>query len=201
MKKFAIFAVATAAAFLLFLLAAAVAVAVSLSLKADSPDEIEPETLKQPSQTVLLLAVLHESDRTFASLLELDPDSKTAEASVVTPPENAAEHGVYSLVGTLKAQIDQKTVKYTVFDNEIFAEIADRCGGLVYNVNGTAPTLLTGGQAEQMLDPALFSRFCRDIAEYFLKNDVRKGFELIADTAVNDLSYPDFYNIFYVRGN
>lgn len=201
MKRFAIFAVATAAAFLLFLLVAAVAVGVSLWQKGDTATENRPEAAKPPSQTVLLLAVLHESDRTFASLLRLDPDSRTVEASVVTPPENGAEHGIYSLLGRLKAQLGQKTLKYTVFDGKKFAEIADSCGGLVYNESGTAPRLLTGGQAEQLLDPRIFSHFCRGIAEYFLKTNPKKGFSAVLNTSVNNLSYPEFYDIFYAKGS
>ena len=201
MKRFAVFAVATAAAFLLFLLAAAVAVGVSLWQKGDTADEDRPEAADTPSQTGALLAVLHENDRTFAALLQLDPDSGTAKASVVTPPENGAEHGVYSLLGALKTKIGKKSVKYAVFDGKKFAEIADSCGGLVYNESGTAPRLLTGGQAERLLDPVLFSRFCRYLAEYFLKTDPKTGFSAILNTSVNNLSYPSFYDIFYAKGN
>ncbi len=193
-------------AFVIFLLAAAMVVGVTFlrdglsddngkghpnaDLSADTPTETA-------DQSADLLVVFKDSDRVLASTLTvwLDRGKVAAEAVNLTDEliETLDTEGVFPFLGRCFAQTDQKRQKYIVFDGENFSKITDIYGGLVYNESGSGEVLLTGGQAVAVLTDESFPTFCKQLTEKLLGKNAVDGFRLVANTTLNNLSYPEFF--------
>lgn len=193
-------------AFVIFLLAAAVVVGVTFLRDGLSdgnakghpnaaPGDDTPT--KSTDQRADLLVVFKEDDRVLAATLTVWLDSGKVAAETVNLTDELITtldaEGIFPFLGRCFAQTDQKRQKYIVFDGENFSKITDIYGGLVYNESGSGEVLLTGGQAVAVMTNESFPTFCKQLTQKLLGKNAVDGFRLVANTTLNNLSYPEFF--------
>ncbi len=202
LKRFVYFALSVGSAAVIFLLVAAIVVGVtflpkeSLGNDTKNPSDIGLPT-EDASQNTVLLAVFWDGDTVLASKLTayLNNGTVTAETLKISPQltETLETNGVLPFLEECFAEFFEGRQKYIVFDGEIFAKITDIYGGLVYNESGMGDVLLTGGQVTSILTAENFSLACKQLGEKMLTKNRVDGFRLLANSTLNNLSYPDFF--------
>lgn len=159
-----------------------------------------------------LLLIFEGDGEVFLSLAELQPAQKNAEVAELLPlakdTENAEStasaelyeklnsEGIFVFFNGVRQSLGKDTQYYIKFNAESFAKIADRTGGLVYNEDGRE-FLLTGSQAAGMMNGAYFAEACETLLENAMKKDAVQEFIFAANTTVNNLSYPAFYDFYF----
>lgn len=203
MKKFSAFVLSFGLASVCFLLAAAVVVGAALlrsELDTENKNAYHPpySSSQSKGKTAVLLAVFSDGGTVFASKIEASFTDGTVTAEALSLPDELVEtlntDGVFPFLGQCFAEFFDSRQKYIVFDGKILSKITDIYGGLVYN-NGVGEILLTGSQAVKALTKENFSAFCRQLGEKLLQKNATEGFRLLANTTLNNLSYPQFFEM------
>ncbi len=184
MKKMAVFALSLGGSLLLFLTVAVICVAIWFLRLPDTPETANHSEIKvsQNTNEYEVLAVYRDDHRLLAACVFLDATDK----SVWTETVELSDF----------SEIDRNSKNIFIFNQNIFAEIADRCGGLVYNNYGGG-VLLTGAQAVDVLDGVYFAEFCRQIFQKALNTDTVKFFSYLANNTENNFSFPELYDALY----
>ncbi len=179
MKKLAAFSLSLSIATLLFTLTAIVCLGLTYisDKKSLSAPSSEASVSTDTKQSITVLVVYKDEQNCFLSRLFLDLN-------------NGRCHGE-----TLDYEdFDKNHSKFIITGKDFFIKIADRYGGLVYNEDNGAISLLTGKQAVSVLDAELFTEFCVQLCSTASNDSLYDLFVLLADNTENNLNYPDFYN-------
>lgn len=207
MKKLFWFLISLSAAFVFF---CSVAFLCLILPNLSEKENIVPETPKKAETTeptCLQISVIYpKSDRLLMCDLLIIPASSEVTAKSVDLPENLSKNpqsllsqeGLYPFIGQCLASDGTLRRKYILIDRKNLVNIADISGGIVYNDKIQGEILLTGSQADDILDNILFQEACRQMAKSAVTGDFEEVFRLLADSTVNNLSYPEFYDA--VRG-
>ena len=207
MKKLFCFLISLCAAFVFFCSVAFLCLVLpNLPEKENDASEISPKT-ETTEPTCLKISVIYpKSDRLLMCDLLIIPASNEVKAKSVDLPENLSKNakgilsqeGLYPFIGQCLASDGTLRRKYILIDRKNLVKIADISGGIVYNDKIQGEILLTGSQADDILDDSLFQEVCRQMAKSAVTGDFEEVFRLLADSTVNNLSYPEFYDA--VRG-
>lgn len=174
--------------------------------------DAEPEAPRQKDGFILDVSVFfvdEPTDRLFATVLTLDTVNgtvtalpidcrKTAE-SKKTLKEVYNTEGLYPFADAVERMSGRDVSGFIKLNSNTFVTITDRMKNIVYNDENDGVMLLTGVQAERLLDRENFCHFCQTVASGILDADIKKEFLIITGICETDLSYPLLYDL--VRGN
>ena len=198
MKKVLIFTLSLGLAVALFLAVAAASITLSLYSRSDSSateSKSQINTVDSPENELVLysVAVILKTDSgVYAANLLFNPQGYV-ESQKIELAQNLPDGSSLELLNS--ANIDPKTQKYMIFDQKIFAETTDRCGGLVYNEEVKGEVLLTGAQTVEKLNENNFTVFCEQLVKKVFKDNALSTFLYLADNTQHNVTFPEVYNI------
>ena len=163
-----------------------------------------PESRNLASDTSIL-AIFSEGQRLETCIITVDFAAKKVDVSVPDIDgynnENSAyvlqNEGLYPFVSRCFAAAGQNVESFLLINSENFVKITDKCRGIVYTCSDIGTVLLTGSQAECLINSENFAYFCSQLTEYALAYNKNELFSYLANNTVNNLSYPKFYDLIY----
>ena len=198
MKKLLMFVLSLGLAVALFLSVAAVSITLSLYSRSDSSEtESTPNinTVDSPENGLKLYnvaVILKTEENVYAADVTFNR-SGYVEAKKMTVSQDV--NGLSETELLKSAGIDKSLQKYIIFDQKIFVETTDRCGGLVYNDGVKGEVLLTGAQSIEKLDPNVFCNFCEQLAKKAFKDKAMSTFLFLVDNTSHNITFPEIYEM------
>ena len=202
MKKLLMFVLSLGLAIALFLSVAAVSITLSLHSRSNSSateSTSKINTVDSPENGLKLFnvaVILKTEEKVYAASVEFNLKGYT-EAKKISISKDA--YGLSDAELMKSANIDIKSQKYIIFDQKIFVETTDRCGGLVYNESEKGEVLLTGAQCLERLDENSFCDFCEQLIKKVFKNNALSMFLFLADNTNHNITFPEMYEILKSR--
>ena len=198
MKKLLMFVLSLGLAVALFLSVAAVSITLSLYSRSDSSEAESTSqitTVDSPENGLKLYnvaVILKTEEKVYAADVSFNRNGYV-EAKQISVSQDV--NGLSEVELLKSANIDKSSEKYIIFDQKIFSETTDRCGGLVYNEGVKGDVLLTGAQCIERLDEKLFCDFCEQLVKKGFKDNALSMFLFLADNTSHNVTFPEVYEI------
>lgn len=205
MKKLFYFTISISVTVIIFLMIALIVLGIG-AFRITHEKTSSPSAPKQSvaTKSVDVAVILADGDKCFVTGLSVDRNGKMSFSTFdlqqtndpITLKAIIDSEGFYRLIGRLSSTSKANELKYIILDGKNFAKITDMYGGIVYNNNTNYTVLLTGEQARQVLTADNFTKICADILKKAYEKNFGEFFVYLCNNTENNLSYPEFYNIY-----